>query len=169
MSQSITLRYTPNRQDYAAVLRIFFWQRTGTKVSLVLLAVAFGLVLFMIASKGSSLTIFELVWLLLPPLFVIFVFFIQPSRLASQAAQKEQLVTEATWEVSDAGVQISSRFGSTHLDWDSLKKVVTTRDYYLLLSKTNKNAFRFLPRRAFTSPQEQELFLKLVKKYLSTS
>lgn len=148
------------------MLRLFFWQRTGIKVSLVFLAIAFGLILFMLVSKGSPLTIFEVIWLLLPPLYVIFVFFYQPSRLANQAVRNERLVTDATWGVSDAGVQISSRYGSTHLEWESLNRMLTTRDYYLLLSKTNKNAFRFLPRRVFTSTQEEELFLGLVKKNL---
>lgn len=166
LSEMLTLRYTPNRQDYAAVLRIFFWQRTGTKVSLGFLAFAFGLIIYVILSQGTPPTIFELVWLLLPPFFVVFVFFIQPARLANQAAQNDQLVTEATWELNEAGVQISSRFGTHFMEWDSLQKMLTTRDYYLLLSKTNKNAFRFLPRRAFTSPQEEELFLELVRKYL---
>jgi hypothetical protein len=169
MSQSITLRFTPNQQDYAKVLRLFFWQRTGTRVSLIFLAVAFGLICYVVASQGSPPTIFELVWLFLPPLFVIFVLFIQPSRMASQAVRTEQLVTEATWGVSDSGVEISSRFGSTHMDWESLNRLVTTKEYYLLLSKINKNAFRFLPRRAFTSSQEQDVFLELVGKYLRIS
>ncbi len=169
MSQSITLRFTPNQQDYAKVLRLFFWQRTGTRVSLIFLAVAFGLICYVVASQGSPPTIFELVWLFLPPLFVIFVLFIQPSRMASQAVRTEQLLTEATWEVSDSGVEISSRFGSTHMDWESLNRLVTTKEYYLLLSKINKNAFRFLPRRAFTSSQEQNIFLELVGKYLRIS
>jgi hypothetical protein len=168
MSQSLTLRYTPNQQDYAKVLRLFFLQRTGTRISLAFLVIAFGLILFAILSKGSPPTVFELIWLLLPPLFVLFVFFIQPSRIAAQAARNEQLITEATWEVSDEGVQISSSFGSTHLDWDALNKLVTTQEYYLLLLKTNKNAFRFLPRRAFASPQEQDQFLELVANHLSS-
>ena len=167
MSQTISLRYTPTQQDYAQVLRLFFWQRTGTKVSLAILVIAFGLILFSIASQGSPPTIFQLIWLLLPPLFVIFTVFIQPTRTAKQVVANEQLVAEATWEVSDAGVQISTRFSSTHLDWDALNKLVTTREYYLLLSKINKNTFRFLPRRAFTSPQDQDLFLELVASHLS--
>lgn len=168
MSQSLTLHFTPSQHDYAAVMRLFFWQRPGTRVILGFLALTFGLVMFFVVTKGSPLTVFELIWLLLPFLFVVFVFFFQPSRLASQAVQNEQLVTEATWEVSDAGVRISSRFGSTLLEWESLSKLLTTRDYYLLLSKANKDAFRFLPRRAFTSSQEQSLFLELVGKNLST-
>ncbi len=135
MSQSITVRFSPNQQDYAKVLRLFFWQRTGTRVSLIFLAIAFGLICYVVASQGSPPTIFELIWLFLPPLFVIFVLFIQPSRMANEAVRNEQLVTEATWEVSDSGVEISSRFGSTHMDWESLGKLVTTKEYYLLLSK----------------------------------
>jgi hypothetical protein len=166
MGQSLTLKYTPNARDYASVMRLFFWQRKATKISLVLLVIAFLLVIFMLLIKGSPPTIFELLWLLLPPFFVVYSFYIQPSRLANKAARNEQLVTEATWEVDDSGVHISSRYSNTDLAWDTLKKLVTTQDYYLLLSRTNDNAFRFLPRRAFTSDQEQVLFLQLVAKYL---
>jgi hypothetical protein len=162
MGQSLTLRYTPTVKDYATVLRLFNSRRTSMKVSLVLLAIAFGLILFAILTKGSPLTALELIWLLFPPLFVIFTFYLQPVRIAQKAVQNEQLVAEATWEVSGAGVQILSRYGSTNLGWETLKKLVQTRDYYLLLSKENKNSFRFLPRRAFTSPQDEQLFLQMV-------
>lgn len=167
MSQSLTLHYTPNQQDYASVLRLFHWHRTSTKVSLVFLVIAFGLVLFVILTKGSPLTLFEVIWLLFPPFFLIFSFYIQPLRIAKKAAQNEQLVTEATWIVSDAGLQISSKYASTLFEWDTFHKLVTTSDYYLMLSKSNKNAFRFLPRRAFTSHQEDELFLQLVSQNIS--
>lgn len=166
MSESLTVHYTPNQQDYAAVLRIFFWQRTGTKVSLGFLAVAFLLIIYVILTQSTPPTIFELVWLLLPPFFVAFIFIIQPKRLANQATQNEQLVAEATWEINESGIQISSRFGSVLMEWDSLQKMLVTQDYYLLLSKTNKNAFRFLPRRAFTSSQQEGQFLGLVRKFL---
>lgn len=166
MGQSLILRYTPIEQDYAKVLRLFFLQRTGTRISLALLVIAFGLIIFAITANGAPPTVFELIWLLLPPFFVIFVFYIQPMRVARQASENEQLVTEATWEVNEDGIQISSRFGSTRLDWREMNKLVTTREYYLLLLKVNKNAFRFLPRRAFSSPQEQDQFLELLQKHL---
>jgi hypothetical protein len=44
----------------------------------------------------------------------------------NQAMQNEQLAAETTWEVSDAGVQISNRFGSYLLEWGSLNRLVTT-------------------------------------------
>jgi hypothetical protein len=166
MNQTITFRFTPNQRDYGQVLRLFFFQRTGTRISLALLVFAFGLIIFAILANRTPPTVFELVWLLLPPLFVIFAFFVQPSRIARQAAKNEQLTSESTWDVSETGVQISSRFGSTHLDWEALNKLVTTREYYLLLFKANKNAFRFLPRRAFASPQEQDQFLELMAHYI---
>jgi hypothetical protein len=168
MGQSLTLRYTPNQHDYASVMRLFIWQRKWTRISLVLLVIAFLLVILMLFIQGSPPTFIELLWLLLPPFFVVYSFYIQPSKLANKAARNEQLVTEATWEVDDTGVHISSQFSSTDLAWDTLKKLVTTSDYYLLLSRTNDNAFRFLPRRAFSSDQEEELFLQLVAKHLSS-
>ena len=167
MSQPLTLRYTPNQQDYAFVVRYFNLQRKGTKISLVLLGLIFILALFVVASRGTSVTIMEVIWLLLPPLFVIYAYFIQPASLAKKAAQNEKLVTEATWEVNDAGVQITSKYNSTLLEWENINKLLTAKDYYLLLSKTNKNAFRFIPRRAFNSTEEEEQFLELVERNIA--
>jgi hypothetical protein len=116
MSKSLTLRYTPTEQDYAAVLRAYFWRRTETKIILVFLAIAFILVFGAIVSSGFKPSVFELIWLLFPPAFVLFVFVVQPRRMASQAGRNEQLTCEATWEVSEAGVEISSRFGATHME-----------------------------------------------------
>ncbi len=166
MSTPVTLHFTPHKQDYTKVLRLFFFMRTSTLVSLGFLVIAFGLICYTVATQGTPPTLFEVAWLLLPPLFVAYVFFIQPSRMASQAAKNEQLVAETTWEVSENGVEISSTFGSTHMDWPNLQRLVTTKEYYLLLSKVNKNAFRFLPLRAFTTPEEKEQFLSLVRNYL---
>jgi hypothetical protein len=169
MDASMRIIYTPTQQDYAAVLRAFFWIRTGTKVSLGVLAAAFLLVLYLVLSKGSPPSFFEVVWLLLPPLFIGYLLLVQPARLARQAANNEQLVTQATWEISPTGVNISSRFGATLLEWETLEKLVATSDYFLLLSRTNKNAFRFLPRRAFTSEEQQAQFLHFTKQYLQAN
>jgi hypothetical protein len=169
MSKLLTIRYTPLQQDYARVLRIFNWQRISTKVSLVFLTIAFGLVLFAIIMKGPPLTLFELLWLLFPPIFVIFSFYLQPTRIAKKAAQSEQLMSEATWEVSKSGIQISNSSGSNSLEWESLRKLVITKEYYFLCSKNNKNAFRFLPRRAFVSRQEEEIFVELARHQIPKS
>jgi hypothetical protein len=166
MDTPITLRFVPTKQDYANVLRLFFLLRTSTRVSLGFLAVAFGLIIFSVASQGTLPSAFQLVWLLLPPLFLVYVFFYQPSRMASQAMSNEQLAAEATWELTDSGVNISSRFGETQMGWDDLQKLVVTKSYYLLLNKANKNTFRFIPRRAFTSAQETEQFLAIVKEHI---
>jgi hypothetical protein len=163
MSKLLTVHYTPQKQDYARVLRLFNWQRTSTKISLVFLTFAFALVLFALVMKGPPFTLFELLWLLFPPLFVIFSFYLQPLRIANKAAQNEQLMSEATWEVSKSGIQITNSSGSNSLGWESLSKLVITKDYLLLNSKHNKNAFRFLPRRAFASPQEEEIFIELAR------
>lgn len=169
MSQPVILHFTPTQQDYANVLRLFFLKRTSTRISLGVLAIAFVLICVVVLTGNTRPSFFEIVWLFLPPLFVLYVFLIQPSRMASKAIKEEQLATEATWEVSENGVKISSRFGSTHMDWDSLLRLISTKDYYLLLSKVNRNAFRFLPRRAFSSTEEQDSFLTLVRNYLPIS
>ncbi len=169
MNQPITVRFTPSQDDYARVLRLFFWQRTSMRISLVILALAFGMIVYTTLSQPSTPSIFQIVWLLLPPLFVIYVFLIQPRRMASQAIRNEQLVSEATWQVSNSGVDITNRFGTTKLEWDTLDRLVRTGEYYLLLSKVNRNAFRFIPLRAFPSQAEKDQFIELVSEYLPKS
>jgi hypothetical protein len=166
MSQALTMKYTPDRTDYVQVLRIFFLKQTGIRVSLAFLAVAFAIILFSVATQSTPVTLFELLWLLLPPLFVVYILYWQPRSMSRRAMSNEQLAAETTWLVSDEGVAISSDFGSSLLTWDSLTKLVTSKDYYLLVFKTEKNFFRFLPRRAFESPEEDGLFLEQVKSHL---
>lgn len=166
MVQLITLHFTPAKQDYVNVLRQFFIRRTLIRIALGILALLFGLACYSLIRHGTPPDIFELVWVFLPPLYVVYTFFVQPARMASRAIQNEQLVADATWEMSDGGVTISTRFGSTSLAWDSLARLVTTREYYLLLSKANRNAFRFIPKRAFSSLDEHESFLALIRQHL---
>jgi hypothetical protein len=166
MRQTIELHFTPTQADYSAVLRKFFWRHTSTKISLVALVGAFALVLYVVLSKGGPPSIYELFWLVLPPLFVVYIFFMQPRRIAHQAAQNERLMADVKWYVTPNGVEISSTFETTLLDWPSLSKLVEAGEYYLLLSKAKKNAFRFLPRRVFISSQDEEEFRELVQEYI---
>jgi hypothetical protein len=167
MSQSLTLKYIPEQNDYIQVLRIFFLRQTGIRISLGFLVVAFGIILFTVATQSSPVTIFEIVWLLLPPLFVLYILYFQPRSMARRAMGNEQLAAETTWEVNDESVQISSTYGSSQLTWDKLTRLIISKQYYLLVFKTEKNFFRFLPRRAFTSSGEEDQFLGLVNSHLN--
>jgi hypothetical protein len=166
MSQPLTMKYTPDQVDYVQVLRIFFLRQTGIRISLGFLAVAFAIILYSVATQAASVSLFQLAWLLLPPLFVVYILYWQPRSMARRAMSNEQLAAETTWLVTDEGVSISSAFGANQLEWDTLTRLITSKDYYLLVFKTEKNFFRFLPRRAFASPQEDELFVQQVTSHL---
>lgn len=167
MPQSVTLKYNPNQQDYAQAIRLFMMKRTANRISLGFLVIAFAIVVLSISTQATPITIFELIWLLFPPLFIIYIIFIQPNRMAKQAMKNEHLAAETTWEVSDSGVQISTGFDSALFEWDALARLITNKDYYLLLFKKNKNTFRFLPQRSFTSAEDQDSFLQLMTSHLS--
>jgi hypothetical protein len=162
MSQSVTVHYTPTHKDYAHVLRLFIFHFTGTKISIVFLAVAFGLIVYSLATKAVAPSVFEIIWVLLPPLIAAFMFIIQPSRYATQAMANKHLAAETTWDVSNSGLEICTQYDSTRLEWNSLEKLVTYKDYYLVLMKANRNIPLFLPRRAFTNGEQQKLFLQIL-------
>ncbi len=166
MDATLKVKYTPEQQDYAQVLRLFFLQRTGTRISLGFLVIAFAIIIYTLATQGSTPTLFELVWLIFPPAFVVYVIYIQPNRMAKQAMTNEQLTAENTWQLGDDGIQMSTQFGSTLLEWADISKLVSSKDYYLILLKRNKNTFRFVPRRGFSSEDEQARFQQLVGDHL---
>jgi hypothetical protein len=167
MEPSFTLKYTPTQQDYARTIRLFMMSRTSNRISLGFLVVAFAIVVFSISTKATPITLFEIIWLLFPPLFIIYIIVIQPTRMAKQAMQNEHLSAETTWEVNEAGVQISTSLDTSLYEWDKLARLMTRIDYYLLLFKTNKNTFRFLPRRSFTSTEDEDNFLQLMTSHLA--
>ncbi len=167
MTQPVTVKYTPSQQDYAQVLRLLILQSIVNWIMLGFLVIVFGFMVFNIVSQGTSVTFFELIWLLLPPLFIVYIIFIQPNRMAKQYMANEKMAAETTWELDDLGVKISTAFGETFLEWEKLSKLVTSKDYYLLTLKKTRYASRFLPRRSFTTPEEQDAFLQLVTGHLS--
>ncbi len=167
MAQSVTLKYTPNQQDYTQVLRLIMLRSTVNQILIGFLVLGFVFILFNIISQATPITLITLIWLLLPPLFIIYIIFFQPTRMAKQYMKNEQLSAEYTWEVGDAGVQISNSFGSNQLEWDTLSRLLPTKDYYLLYIKKSRYAPRFLPRRSFTSKEEEDTFLQLMASHLS--
>jgi hypothetical protein len=167
MNPILTLRYTPEKNDYAQVLRIYFFQQTGSRIALGFLVIAFAIIIYSVATQTTPITILQIVWLLLPPVFIVYVLFVQPRSMANRAIANEQLAAETTWEVGEQGIDISTSFGSSHLNWDELSQLTTSKEYYLLMLKGKKRAFRFLPRRVFTSPPDQDTFLQLVSSHLT--
>jgi hypothetical protein len=166
MAQSVSIKFTPTQQYYARVLRLFLVRNTINRLMLGFLVVAFGFVVFNMLAQSTQVTFFEIIWLLFPPLFLIYILVVQPNRMGKQYMADEKMSAETTWEVNDAGVQMSTSFNSNVFEWDILSKLVTYQEYYLLTFK-KKNTFRFLPRRAFTSPDDHDVFLQLMSSHLS--
>ncbi len=166
MAQSVSIKFTPTQQDYARVLRLFLVRNTINRLMLGFLVVAFGFVVFNMLAQSTPVTFFEIIWLLFPPLFIIYILVVQPNRMGKQYMADEKMAAETTWEVNEAGVQMSTSFNSTLFEWEILSKLVTYPDYYLLTFK-KKNTFRFLPRRSFTSTEDHDAFLQLMTSHLS--
>jgi hypothetical protein len=168
MSPSVTVKYTPTQQDYARVLRLFLVRNTVNRIMLGFLVVAFGFVVLNMLAQTTPVTLFEIIWLLAPPVFIIYILVVQPNRMGKQYMADEKMAAERTWIVSDENVQITTSFKPELFEWDMLSRLVTYQEYYLLMFKKSKNNFRFLPRRAFTTSEEQDAFLQLMSGHLSS-
>ena len=168
MAQSVTLKYTPTQQDYAQVLRLIMLRSTVNQILMGFLVLGFVFILFNMVIAGHTNHPLTLIWLLLPPLFIIYIIF-----YSTQSYGKTVYERMNSWQQNVPGkwVMLVCKFppalARLNYEWDKLSKLVTTKDYYLLYVKKSRYAPRFLPRRSFTSAEEQDTFLQLMTSHLS--
>jgi hypothetical protein len=115
------------------------------------------------------------IWLMLihpsPALnaLLVFILLVFPGivfvRIDSGARQLagQLLSTLIRWEISLEGITITSSsvdvlLASEHLDWQTFERALVSPQYYFLVQKHSRGSYRFLPRRAFSQPDEEERF-----------
>ena len=110
-----------------------------------------------------------MLWLIVvvAPLFAAFAVFIwQPYRMKRQAEKEEQLRSEMIWEVDDTQVVITTSLAAAKMDWQVFRQVIETKTDFLLCMAASKHMVRFVPKRAFESPEQEEAFRALVRSKL---
>lgn len=100
--------------------------------------------------------------LLLVGFLVIFTLVINPFMIANKVEKDERLNSPVQYEVSDEQFLFRNQFAETKLDWGSFQKVIETKDLFLVVYTVNKNMFQIIPKRAFTSSEDEQSFRNLL-------
>lgn len=162
--QTLTVSFTPTKQDYTRSIRSFYLSTPlywGILIAVtpILLNAIFLLITAAIYGNHSSLIGFVFLVCLF---FLVFKF--ARSRKSGSKAQNESLLqSPITWEFAENQVIVKNEFAETKRDWRVFQKVIETKEYYLLVDAVNKNFFQFVPKRAFKSQDEEILFVELLK------
>jgi len=166
MAEMIRFRFTPNGQDYSRVMRA---HSLRTRVVWLSLAAMIAILLVFLWAFTYQSQQCLLAWLLVvaAPLFAALTVFVwQPYRTKRQVQKEERLRSETTWAVDKAQIVITTSLEETKLSWDVFRQVVETRTDFLLCLAASKHMVRFVPKRAFESPGQEEAFRALVRSKL---
>jgi len=162
-SKTLTLTFTPQREDYVKCIRAY--QLRDRRI-----AIAFGLLalevicfsgLYIAGILGDNPVILLAVAPL--PLAGLYLFAVMPWLVGRRIAASMKQMTEVVWRVSDEGLSIRSASGKRTLPWTEFRALLPTREHLLLFYRDSPKTFQFVPRRAFTSPDQELSFYEMAR------
>ncbi len=165
MPKSLTLTFTPTKQDYVKTLRAYYFRQRNTWFMLLVFGGIFVYGVYTMLVFGFDR--YPSYFYYLPLLFIIYLFFIffySPSLIGRRVQNDQRLSATATWQVGEREIVIRNKHSQTKLTWSQFQRVIVTRSYYLFVYAANRNTIQFLPRRVFDSPEQEAAFRKLVQK-----
>ena len=166
MTETIRFRFTPEGKDYSRVMRAHSLRTRAVWLSL---AAMIAILVVFLWTSTYRLQGCLLLWLIVvvAPLFAAFAVFVwQPYRVRRQVEREEQLRSEMIWEVDDTQVVITTSLAAAKMDWQVFRQVLETKTDFLLCMAASKHMVRFVPKRAFDSPEQEEAFRALVRSKL---
>ncbi|MBN1429672.1 MAG: YcxB family protein [Anaerolineae bacterium] len=182
--EPITFTYTPIKDDYTVPLRSHWMRSLVTMISLLvlgsitlfmlgisLLGCIMMLLTCMLSDDSGLVGILTVVFSLIGSAFTWIIPGMYLWLLISAARQfekDERFRADITWTLDDEHVRIATRFQDVNLPWSSFRQAQEFKDYYLLIVRTTGTALRPVPKRVFTSPEQEQAFRELVERKVGT-
>lgn len=164
MNEPFIFRFTPLKEDYIRSYRSFSLRLNSTRRVLIMLGLFFLSDLFYLFFTHFQFNFLAIVTIIVV-LMLIFTILI-PIRLYNQVRNNERLLAEVTWNVNDLGVVVSTKYVESKLDWGSYSEYIETADYFFIIYSINKNCYQFVPKKAFSSTEQEQEFRNILGRYL---
>ncbi len=94
---------------------------------------------------------------------LIYIYSIQPRKAAQEFEKHERLRAEKTCRFTEDGITVTTPFGEDQIRWAIYQKVVDIDGQYLLILANDRQRFFAVPKRAFSSAEQEEMFRSLAK------
>lgn len=175
--EPITVHFTPTADDHVRVFRYLIFRRYRLWHVLIILLVAVLLCMYplmpvvtlFISGQSGTVDISLVKFVpLLGYILILAILFIWPPFLIKQRAKRqERFLLETTFEFGEDTIVGKDEHTELKQDWGAFQGADETKEYYVLISAANKNAGRFIPRRAFESPEQEAAFRELLARKLN--
>ena len=165
MTEPITLIFTHREREYVAATRLSYARVYHTRFLIILYSIVLSLGLFLISMSsefmlGSVAVVVGLVLLL----FNLYAYFVTPGQYFRRNAKLQE---EYNLQFSEEGLLFRSKGLESKLEWNFYSKVWETRQFYFLCY--DKDLFTLIPKRVFTSEEQQRAFSELLSRKVSAT
>ena len=163
---TISFHFTPNKDDYIKAFRAYYFDNPYIWPVIAFLAILLPCAVVSMfmgdTVEGAyfkwlpiSAFVFIAVWLLLT--LVIF-----PNNVGTNVEKNERLSSPVEYEVNDDQILIKTHFAESKMDWGTFARVIESKEHFLLVQSASKNMFHIIPKRAFSSPEDEKAFRDLL-------
>jgi hypothetical protein len=161
MAQAVTIRFQYTEAEYVAAVREYF-DPFRTKLSGVIGALILSLGIFMGYVSDDSFVPWMLSFFGVVALAVFYrSYYVAPRHWYKAVSGRG----EYTLQYSDAGIVFHSKDMDSTLQWSLYRAVRETDRFYFLVY--GKHMFSVIPKRAFTSAEQEEAFRALLRRHLA--
>jgi hypothetical protein len=165
MSEPITLTFIHREKEYVTATRLIYARVYHTRFLMIVSSIVLALGLFLISTNadfimGSVAIVVGLVLLV----FNLYAYFVTPRQYFRQNVKFQE---EYSLRFSEEGLLFRSKGLESKLEWSFYSKVWETRQFYFLCY--DKDLFTLIPKRVFTSAEQQRAFRELLNRQLSAN
>jgi hypothetical protein len=160
-----TLIFKPTEEDALAVSRAATFNKPTIVLIGIMALVSLG-TLLALAAGWMSPAGDRLLFYLLPPLTFIYFLIYTPIRLRRQARETAARDEESRWQVTEQGITIEKEEASDEHPWRSFSHAQELPEQFILFFAANRSEYIFLPKRAFSSSEQEEAFRNLLESHL---
>lgn len=161
--QELKLKFHPTYEDYLSVNKA----TTFNKPSLILLGLMGIMTVYTLTGLAVGWINVDpalLVLYLLPPMmFVVFLIY-TPFNLRKKAQELADQNLTIQWHINDKGISVEKNGKQNTYQWETLGVTQELDDHYIIFLKANRSKYIFLPKRAFSDPEDEKHFREWLTK-----
>lgn len=167
--EKIVIQFVPDLKDYSNVIRSFYtrrrsyWIGLGVVIALTIIILPLSLLDLYTGDFKTSVYISPILLLLV---LIVSIPLWSGWLTIRNASKKENLTLPAKYELDDEKVYVVNQIAEVKYDWSVFNKAYEDQRYIFITYSTNKNMFQFIPKRAFTSIDQEKMARELIIRHL---
>ncbi|MGE5263691.1 MAG: YcxB family protein [Acidobacteriota bacterium] len=168
MADEIKITYRMTPQEITNAVRARSLNSSSLRwVVAFFIAILLIFILQAMVSGTSPVTLVTALWPLAIPIALFgFLIFASPF-LAWRLRRDSKMLTELSWEFSDAHVHSKSEHGEALNAWSAYPRAGEDKRFFYLYASASQNMFYPIPKRALASPAEESKLRDLFKRKIA--